>query len=105
MGIDLVGLRLTAMDGFHIKGMTEDELDTFFTAKIGKPVPGEHAFDTDHQAIAVRSNDLEKVFRTATDVAVDEDRSFPVKNADVHFSGMKIDSAVMFVCFRVKSHV
>jgi len=92
------------MDSFHVKSMAEDELDSFFTAEIGKPVPGEHALNTDHKIIAVRGNDLEKVLRTTTDVAMDEDRSFPIKNADVHFSGMKIDSAVIFVCFGVESH-
>jgi hypothetical protein len=33
----------------------------------------------------------------AVDVAMDKDFSFPIDHADEHFSGMKIDSAAMFV--------
>lgn len=52
VGIDLVVLRLSAMDGFHVEGMAEDEFDTFLAAQVGKPVPGEHAFHADHQVVA-----------------------------------------------------
>jgi hypothetical protein len=84
--------------------MTKGELDSFLTAKIKKPVPGEHAFHTYLQSLPVWCDDSEEFIRVAVDVTVDKDFSFPINNADEHFSGMKINSAVMFVCFGVKSH-
>ena len=41
-GIDLVVLRLAAVDGFHVQGVAEDKGDLFRLAEIGQPVPAEH---------------------------------------------------------------
>jgi hypothetical protein len=92
------------MNGFHVQGMTEGELDSFFTAKIKKPVPGEHAFYPNYQTFPEGSDDFEEIFRVTADVAMDKDIALSIENTDIHFPGMKIDSAVVFVCFRVKSH-
>ena len=47
LGIDLVVFGLTAMDGLHGEGMTEDKRDAFVGTEVGEPVPGEHTFDRD----------------------------------------------------------
>jgi len=93
------------MDGFHVEGMAEDKLDTFLATEIGEPVPGKHAFHADYQVVAERRNRLEKVFRRAGNVAMQKHIAFCIQDAEKHFSGMKVDSAVVFVCFRVESHV
>jgi len=105
LGVDLVVLHLATMHSFHVQGMAEDKLNTFATAEIGKPVPGEHTLDADHQVIPERSNDLEEIFRRRGNVAVYQHHSVSPQNADEHFFRMKIDSAVMFVGFCVKSHL
>jgi hypothetical protein len=92
------------MDGFHVQGMTENELDPFLAAKIVQPIPGEHTFHSDHQTFPERGNIPDEFIRIAVNVAMEQNFSFAIKNAEIHFSGMKIDSAVMFVCFSVKSH-
>ena len=85
------------MNGFHVEGMTEDKFDAFLAAEIGKPVPGEHAFHADHQVVAERRYRPEKGFRRAGDVAMQKHIALRIQNAEKHLSGMKVDSAVMFL--------
>ena len=47
-GIDPVVLGLTAVDGFHVESVAQDEGDLLAAAQVGEPVPGEHAFDRDY---------------------------------------------------------
>ena len=104
MGVDLIGLRLAAMDGFHVQGMTEGELNFFLPAKIEQPIPREHTFHTNHQAFPKGVDDFEELRRITADVAMHQNFALSIENADIHFPGMKIDSAVVFVSFRVESH-
>src|SRR6185369_7713233 len=104
MGIDLVVFSFATMDGFHIESMTQDEFNAFLAAKVGKPVPGEHAFNAHHELVTERRYCLEKGFWRAVNIAVQEHVPLRIQNTKEHFFRMKIDSAVMFVCFCVKSH-
>jgi hypothetical protein len=36
------------MDGFHIQGMAENEVNTCIIAEVGNPVPTVHAFNTNN---------------------------------------------------------
>ena len=60
------------MDGFHVEGMAEDKFDPLLAAEIGEPVPGEHAFHADDQAVTERRYRPEKGFRRAGNIAVQE---------------------------------
>ena len=48
-GINLVVLGFASVDGLHVEGVTENELDALSPAEIGDPVPGEHALDGDDE--------------------------------------------------------
>jgi hypothetical protein len=85
------------MDGFHVKGMAEGEVDFFSATQIKKPIPGKHALHAYHQPFLERRDNFEKFFGATVDVAMEQDVTFPIKDTDVHFLGMKVDSAVMFV--------
>jgi len=61
--IHFVIFGLPAMDGFHVQGMTEDKRDAFVGTEVGEPVPGEHAFDSDDETLAIRSNDVQEGIR------------------------------------------
>jgi hypothetical protein len=85
--------------------MAQDEGDVLFDAEIGNPVPGEHALDSDDDVLSERFNGLEEDMPIGFDVAVEHYFSGTVKDAEVHFFGMKVDSAIILVLFGVKSHV
>ncbi len=104
MGIDFVILAFATMDRFHVKGMAKHEGDSFPDTKISHPIPGEHAFCGDHDVFAVRSNDLEKIFRIGVQVLMNNNLSVTVEYAHVHLFCVQIDSAVVSVLFGVKSH-
>jgi len=104
LGVDLVVLALAAVDGPHVERVSENEGDVFFGTEIGQPVPGEHALGADHQIIPVRSDGLEEGCRFGLDVAMEQDVPFLTEDAQVHFVGVQIDSAIMLVLFGVQSH-
>jgi len=104
VGIDLVVFGLAAVDGFHVQGVTEDKGDTMLFTEIGDPVPGEHAFHRDHNILPEGFYDLEEDFAIGFDVSVQSDLPCFIEDAEIHFFGMKVDSAIKFVLFSVKSH-
>jgi len=66
-------------------------------AGIGEPEPAEHAFAADGQIMLVGSNELEEEVEViVADVGMDEDFAGAIHEADVHLTGMEIDSAVEF---------
>ncbi len=71
-GVDAVVLRLAAVDRLHVEGVAEDEGDAFGGAEVGKPVPGEDALDGHDEALAIRSDRLQKRFGVRRQVLVDE---------------------------------
>lgn len=50
-GIDAVVLGFTAVDGLHIKRVTQDKVDGVLFTQIGDPVPAVHAFDPHDEII------------------------------------------------------
>jgi hypothetical protein len=75
-----------------------------FNTQISDPVPGEHAFDSDHDVLAEGSNGMEKSFRVGVDVMMDPDIAPGIKDANKHVFGMQVDSTIKFVLLGVKSH-
>ena len=104
-GVDAVIFVFAAMDQVEIEGMSQDEGDAGFLAGVGQPIPAEHAFGTDSEAVAIRLNELEEVLEVIVlDVAVDQLFALAIHDADVHLTSMQIDSAVVFGGGRVILH-
>jgi hypothetical protein len=93
------------MDGFHIEGMAEDEGDVFLATEIGDPVPGKHAFDSDHDVLSEGSNGTEKSLRVCVDILMNPDIATGIENTDKHIFGMQIDSTIKLVLLGVKIHM
>ena len=99
MGVDLVVLGLAAVDGFHVKGVAEDEGDAFGGAEVGEPVPGEHALGGDDQVVAEGGDGIEEGARLGGDFAVQQGGAGLVEDAKVERPGVQIDAAVKLVGF------
>ena len=84
--------------------MTKGERDLVFGAKVCEPIPAKDAFDADDHVIQIRKDQFKELFRIGFDVLVHFGFTGIVQDADVHISGMKIDTAVVLVLLFVKSH-
>jgi hypothetical protein len=104
VGIDLVVFCFSAMDGFHVQGVPQNEWDFVLVAKIGNPVPGKHAFNADDDIFKVWEDGIKQQRRVGIKVLVQFGLSLGIDDADIHFSCMQIDAAVKFVTLIVKSH-
>jgi len=85
--------------------MAENEGDVFLGTEIGDPVPGEHAFYSDHDVLTEGSDDAEKTFRVCVDILMNPDIASGVEDTDKHILGMQIDSTIKLVLLGVKSHI
>jgi len=85
--------------------MSQDEGDAFLSTEVSYPVPSEHAFYGHDDVLSERFNGLEEDIPIGFDVAMEHDFSGAIKNTEVHFLGVKVDSAIILVLFRVKSHM
>jgi hypothetical protein len=92
------------MDRFHVEGMAENEGEVLLDTEIGDPVPGEHAFDRDHDILTEGSKDTEKSFRVCVDILMNPDIASGVEDTDKHILGMQVDSTIKLVLFGVKVH-
>jgi hypothetical protein len=92
------------VDGFHVEGVAENEGDVFLGTEIGDPVPGEHAFDSDHDVLTEGSNGTEKSFRVCVDVLMNPDIATGIEDADKHIFCMQVDTTIKLVLLGVKSH-
>ncbi len=75
-----------------------------FGAKIGEPIPAKYAFDANNDVLNEGKHQFKEQLRIGFDVFVNLDFSLLVNDAHIHFSGMKIDAAVVMVLLVVKSH-
>ena len=104
IGIDFIVLGLAAMDCPHIQGVAEDEGELLGGAEIGQPIPAEDTFHPDNDIFLIGRNEFEKQPRIGVDVLVKLDFSLLIDNADIHFPGMKIDSAIILVLLGIEIH-
>src|SRR3990172_5782954 len=104
-GVDLIVFGFSSVNRFHVEGMAENEGDIFLGTEIGDPVPGEHAFDGDHDILPEGSNGTEKSFRLCVDVLMDPDVTSRVDNTNKHIFGMQIDSTIKLVLLGVEIHM
>jgi hypothetical protein len=84
--------------------MAENEGNVLLDTEISDPVPGEHAFDSNHDVLTEGSNGMEKSFLVCVDVLMNPDIASGIDNADKHVFGMQIDSTIKLVLLGVKSH-
>ena len=104
LGVDFIIFTFTSVDSPHVRGMTEDKGNIFLFAEISQPVLGEHALCTDDHVFPVWFYSPEKGFGICPNIPVQNSFSLPVKDAQVHFIGVQVDSAVKIVLFGIKSH-
>jgi hypothetical protein len=95
---------LAPMDRLHGERMAQDKGNTLLGAEIGQPVPGEEAFDANHQVRPVRCNRLEKGPRGCLHIPMQKDLSILIQDADLHGPGMQVNATGEFVLFGVESH-
>jgi hypothetical protein len=95
--IDAVILVFAAVDGAHVKGVSQDEVEAGGLARVGQPVPAEHAFAADRQIVAIGGDEFEEELEVIVlDVGVDQFLALAVHDADVHLPGVEVDSAIVF---------
>lgn len=92
------------MNGFHVKSMTENEVDAFPRTEVSEPVPGEDTLDRDREVFSKRSDGFQENIRIRGQVSVKKDLSFLVEYARVHVPSMNVDAAVVLVVRIVESH-
>ena len=66
------------MHGFHVKGVAQDEGNPLLPAKVREPVPGEEAFDANHNSLSRADNRREKRLGCCPHILVANDRSILV---------------------------
>jgi hypothetical protein len=84
--------------------VAERKGDFVFGTQIGDPIPAEDAFDAHNDVLLEGRNQFEKKIRISFYVLMNPDFSFLVNNADIHFSGVQIDTTVVFMLFVVEFH-
>ena len=104
VGIDFIILGFTAVDGFHIQGVAQDERNVVQGAEVRQPIPAKDTFHADHDVIEEGKDHFKEQLRIGFDILVHFDLAALADDADVHFSGVQIDPAVMFVLLGVESH-
>jgi hypothetical protein len=72
VGVDLVVLGLTPVDGFHVERMAQDEGDAFLGTEVGEPVPAEDALGADNEVVAIGLDSAKESLRLAAQVAVQD---------------------------------
>jgi hypothetical protein len=92
------------VNSLHVESVTEDKSDAFPCAEVGEPVPGEDAFDRDHEALAKRRDVLQEDFGNRRQVTMKQSFPFLVEDAGVHVPRVKVDAAVVLVGYVVESH-
>jgi hypothetical protein len=75
-----------------------------FSTEVGEPVPGEDAFHGHDQTVTIGCHGPEKGIGSGLQVAVQHDFPIVAHDADVHGTGMQVDSAVKGVLIGVESH-
>jgi hypothetical protein len=101
--VDRVVFGLPAMASLHGEGMTEEERDAFVSAQVGQPIPGKHACDCDDEALSIGSTNVQKGLRPGLHSAMYQDLAVLSEEAEVHGSGVEVDTAVKWVLRSIQS--
>jgi hypothetical protein len=82
--LDRIVFGCAAVNGFYIEGMPQDKGNALLGTEVDEPISGKHPLDGHDEPLAVRGNGLEKGFRSGFHVAVQQDCSIVIHDADVH---------------------
>lgn len=103
-GVDAIVLGLAAMDGLHVEGVPEDELDALLGTEVGDSVPAEQALDRNDESLAVGLEGTQELVSIAGELAVDEGFAVCTQDADIEAAGVEVDATRVNMLFRVESH-
>jgi len=84
--------------------MSEDKGYFVFGTKVCNPVPTKDALNADNDVIDIWKNHFKEQLRIGFDVFVNMSFTLFVEDANIHFSGVQIDTAIVLVLFIVKFH-
>ena len=73
-------------------------------AKVGKPVPSEHALATDDDVVLKGSDSIEQSLGFAREVFVKHDRALLIKDAGMHGPCVQVNAAIEWVLLGVETH-
>lgn len=104
VGVDLVVLGLADVNGAHVLGVAEDEIDPLVGKQVGEPVPGEHAFGPDDEVVSIRLDQAQENLGAGGNVAMTYHLPFGIEDTDRHGVGVQIDAAVKLVLLRLEFH-
>ena len=103
--VDLVVLGLCPMDRSHVQGVAKDEGNATSCAEVCDPVPGKYALAGDHEIGTGKSRErLFQLLGSSWEIAVKQDLSSGVQDAQVHLSCVQVDPAIELVVLSVVSH-
>jgi len=94
VGVDAIVLGLSAVDGFHVEGMAEDEWDLFAGTEVGEPVPGEHALGGDDEVLTERFDGAKEGAGRGPDLLVEAGLTLGIEDAEVEGTCVQVDAAV-----------
>jgi hypothetical protein len=80
---DLLVCGVAAVHGFHGEGLPQGKGNTFLRPEVSQPIPGQQTLAGHDEPLAVRGDGLEKGFRSGFQVAVPQDGSRLMHDADV----------------------
>jgi hypothetical protein len=103
VGSDPIVFGFATVDGFHREGMPQDKSQALLCAQVGEPIPGQQALDGHDEPHAVRGDGLEKGFWSGLHVAVQQDFSLVMHEADIQAPRVQINPAVKGVWAGVAS--
>jgi hypothetical protein len=84
--------------------MAENERYFVNVTNVGKPVPAEYTFNADSHVIQIWEDQFKEEFRIRFDILMHFSFPFLIDDADVHFSSVKIDTAIVLVLLIVEFH-
>src|SRR5262249_44493125 len=102
VGVEPVVLGLAAVNGLHVQGVAQHEGNLLGGAEVGQPVPGEHAFAGNDQAVAEGSDGSAQRGGIRCQVVFEDNLTGRVKDADGEGPGVEIDAAVKSVLLVVE---
>jgi hypothetical protein len=84
--------------------MTQGESNLVLGTEIGQPIPAEDAFDTDDDVFQKWCDKFDQHLLIGIDILMKLNISLLIEDADVHFPGVKIDSAIILVLLSIEIH-
>ena len=97
LGVELLVLRLAAVEGLQRQGRPEDTREPCVRPQVGEPVPGEEAFDGDDEVVPRGRKGFEQGIGTGWHIPVQHNRAVLTQDTAIHGAGRQVDAAVQWV--------